>query len=589
MRFRDDRRAVALQVGAILLLGFLVIGLALYQATVVPDQNERVEFDHNQQVQDSLQDVRNGILRTASAERTSPTTVPLGTRYPTRVVAVNPPPSSGRLATEPGGEVTLVGATAINDETADYWNGTNRSYATKRLSYRPDYSLYQSAPRTTYADTVLYNGFDGGTRAVTDQRLLEGNLLYLVALNGSYSRSGTGAVSVSPTPVSTSDRTVAVNGSDMAIEVTTDLSEDEWERLLSDQYERNGGRIDSNAGGVTVYPGNETLVVDLVPNRTYRLRMAKVGVGTGVTDTDEQYLTVVDGADSVTAGGTRRIVLEVRDGYNNPVSGVTVGASVNRSDAAIRPNNGTSDGQGQIVYEYVAPDSLSSARDDSINFSFERPVDRPDFSGAEPESVRINVTVVSLGGGNNNNNNNEQIIDTFDDRNLDEYEGDTAKFDAGNGQLRSEGQGEIYSPSTGGLDNYPDRGDTIQFEYENQQGNPGSFRFGMDDSGDGGYELELNADGTVRLFDRDQTGERDSDQSDALNSGETYIVEIGWGSGNNKNRIEANVYERTASGERAQNPEVSLSINRPTNRDDGTAIGFSAQGAGNVFDEVVLV
>jgi hypothetical protein len=403
MRFRDDRRAVALQVGAILLLGFLVIGLALYQATVVPDQNKRVEFDHNQQVQDSLQDVRNGILRTASAERTSPTTVPLGTRYPTRVVAVNPPPSSGRLATEPGGEVTLVGATAINDETADYWNGTNRSYATKRLSYRPDYSLYQSAPRTTYADTVLYNGFDGGTRAVTDQRLLEGNLLYLVALNGSYSRSGTGAVSVSPTPVSTSDRTVAVNGSDMAIEVTTDLSEDEWERLLADQYESNGGRIDGNASGVTV--SGDTLTVDLVSNRTYRLRMAKVGVGTGVTDTDEQYLTVVDGADSVTAGGTRRIVLEVRDGYNNPVSGVTVEAGVNRSDAAIRPNNGTSDGQGQVIYEYVAPDSLDSARDDGISFTFDRPLDPSTFDGGDPESVRINVTAVSLSGGSDDEAN----------------------------------------------------------------------------------------------------------------------------------------------------------------------------------------
>ena len=401
MRFRDDRRAVALQVGAILLLGFLVIGLALYQATVVPDQNERVEFDHNQQVQQSLQDVRNSILRTASAERTSPTTVPLGTRYPTRVVAVNPPPSSGTVTTEPGGEVTLVNATAINDETADFWNGTDRSYATARLSYRPDYSLYQSAPRTTYADTVLYNEFDGGTRAVTDQRLLEGNLLYVVALNGSYGRSGTGAVSVSPTPVSTSDRTVAVNGSDMAIKVTTDLSEDEWERLLADQYESNGGRIEGNASGVTV--NGDTLTVDLVSNRTYRLRMAKVGVGTGVTDTHEQYLTVVDGADSVTAGGTRRIELEVRDGYNNPVSGVTVEASVNRSDAAVRPNNGTSDGQGRIVYEYVAPDSLSSARDDSINFTFERPVDRPDFSGEEPESVRINVTVVSLGGGGSAN------------------------------------------------------------------------------------------------------------------------------------------------------------------------------------------
>jgi len=413
MRFRDDRRAVALQVGAILLLGFLVIGLALYQATVVPDQNERVEFDHNQQVQDSLQDVRNGILRTASAERSSPTTVPLGTRYPTRVVAVNPPSSSGRLATEPDGEVTLVGATAIDDETADYWNGTNRSYATKRLSYRPDYSLYQSAPRTTYANTVLYNGFGGGTRAVTDQRLLEGNLLYLVALNGSYGRSGTQAVSVSPTPVSTSDRTVAVNGSDMAIEVTTDLSEDEWERLLADQYERNGGRIDGNASGVTV--NGDTLTVDLVSNRTYRLRMAKVGVGTGVTDTDEQYLTVVDGADSVTAGGTRRIVLEVRDGYNNPVSGVTVEAGVNRSDATIRPNNGTSDGQGRIAYEYVAPDSLSSARDDSINFTFKRPLDPSTFDGDEPESVRINVTVVSLGGRSELPGQTYVYPDAFDD------------------------------------------------------------------------------------------------------------------------------------------------------------------------------
>jgi len=399
MRLRDDRRAAALQVGAILLLGFLVIGFALYQATVVPDQNERVEFDHNQQVQDSLQDVRNGILRTASAERTSPTTVPLGTRYPTRIAAVNPPPASGTLRTESGGTVTLVNATAINGETADFWNGTNRSYATQRLSYRPDYSLYQSAPRTTYADTVLYNEFDTDrNRSVTDQRLLEGNLIYVVALNGSYSRSGTQAATVSPSPVSASDRTVAVNGENIAIKVSTDLSEDEWRRLLADQYERNGGRIDGNAAGVTVDRDRNVLTVDLVPNQTYRLRMAKVGVGTGVSDTSEQYLTVVDGADSVTAGGTRRIVLEVRDGYNNPVSGVAVNASV-EGEGSIRPTTGVSDGQGRVVYEYGAPDTVSSAQTDSINFTFRGSADRPDFSGEEPESVRINVTVVSLGGG----------------------------------------------------------------------------------------------------------------------------------------------------------------------------------------------
>ena len=399
MRFRDDRRAAALQVGAILLLGFLVIGLALYQSTVVPDQNERVEFDHNQQVQQSLQDVRNGILRTAAAERTSPTTVPLGTRYPTRIVAVNPPPSSGRLATDSGGDVTLVNATAINDETADYWNGTNRSYASQRLTYDPDYSVYQNAPRTVYDDTVLYNEFDGGSRAATGQRLLEGNLIYVVALNGSLGRSGTQAVSVSPTPVSASDRTVAVNGSDIDIEVDTDLSEEEWERLLEDQYESNGGRIAGDASGVTVSGG--TLTVDLVSNRTYRLRMAKVGVGTGVTDTSERYLTVVRGADGVTTGGTRRIVLEVRDGYNNPVSGVTVDAAV-EGDGSIPPSEQetVSDGDGRVVYEYDAPDSIPGGSvTDRLNFTFDTPADRPDFDGEEPESVRINVSVVASGGG----------------------------------------------------------------------------------------------------------------------------------------------------------------------------------------------
>ena len=394
MTLRGDDRAVAVQIGAVILLGFLVISLSLYQATIVPDQNERVEFDHSQQLQESLQDLRNGILRTASAERTSPTTVPLGTRYPSRIVAVNPPPSSGRLATEPGGNVTLVDATAIDDETADYWNGDDQEYDTQRLSYRPDYSVYQSAPRTTYANSVLYNEFDNGARAVTGQRLLEGNLIYVVALNGSYGQSGTQAVSVSPTPVSTSDRTVAVNG-DIDIEVTTELSETEWERLLEDQYERNGGRIDDNASGVTVT--GETLTIDLVPG-TYRLRMAKVGVGTDVSDTDGQYLTVVDGADSVTAGGTRRIVLEVRDSYNNPVSGVTVEAAVDGANADIDPGSAISDGQGRVVYEYIAPDSVSSPRTDSINFSFDRPLDPSNFDGGDPESVQLNVTVVSLGG-----------------------------------------------------------------------------------------------------------------------------------------------------------------------------------------------
>jgi len=588
MRLRDDRRAVALQVGAILLLGFLVIGLALYQSTVVPDQNERVEFDHNQQVQESLQDVRNGILRTAAAERTNPTSVPLGTRYPTRIVAVNPPPSSGRLATEPGGEVTLVNATAIDDETADYWNGTDRSYASQQLRYTPDYSLYRAAPRTIYDDTVLYNEFETRTRARSEQSLLDGNRIYVVTLAGSYGRSGTRAASVDPTAVSASDRVVAVNNSTgLKLTVDTDLSQSAWRELLEPQYERNGGRIAGNESGVTVADG--TLTVELVSG-TYRLRMAKVGVGTGVDDTTERYLTVVDGADSVTAGGTRRIAVEVRDAYNNPVSGVTVEAAVD-GEGSVRPTSGTSDAEGRVVYEYAAPGSVGGTSiTDTINVTYDTPADRAEFDGDEPESAQLNVTVVSRGGGAGGGGPNA-IIDTFDDRDLEEYEPSgstgTGAFDVGNQQLRSDGEGRIYSPSTGGLDNYPDRGDTIQFEYENQQGNSGSFQFGMDDDGDGGYELTMNAGGTFRLDERDGP-KSDSNGSSTLDIGETYIVQIEWGSGDGGKEITATAYERTGSGEPGAEV-VSVSISRPAAQDDGTAIGFSTAGAGNVFDEAVLV
>jgi len=582
MSFLGDDRAVTVQIGAVILLGFLVISLSLYQATIVPDENGRVEFQHNQQVQQNLQDLRNGILRTASAGRTSPTTVPLGTRYPTRTVAVNPPPSSGRLETEPSGNVTLVNATAIDGETADYWNGSDQEYDTRQLSYRPDYSVYQSAPRTTYASSVLYNGFDNGnvTRAVTDQRLLEGNQIYIVTLNGSYGQSGTRAVSVSPTPVSTSDRTVAVNG-DIAIKMRTDLSEDEWERLLEDQYERNGGRIENNASGVTVTDG--TLTVELLSDRTYRLRMAKIGVGTDVTDTSEQYLTVVDGADSVTAGGTRRIVLEVRDSYNNPVSGVTVEAAVDGANAEINPMNGTSDGQGRLVYEYEAPPSVPSPRTDTIDFTFNRPVDRPDFNGNESESVQLNVTVVSLGGGNNN----QQAIDTFDDRNLDEYTGDTETFDLTNQNLRSDGEGRVYSTNGGDLDNYPVRGDTIQFEYESRQGNTGRFEFGVTDNGKGRYRLIMTTGQHLRLESRNNGGQLQNintgSGSETIRSGTNYLIEVEWGP---NDQIVATAYEQQNDG--TKGAEVS-SVTLTDDRYDSGGVGFSTEGADNVFDEVVIL
>ena len=99
MQFGDDERAAAIQVGAVLLFGILIISMAMYQATVVPDQNEGVEFNHNQEVQGQMQDLRNTVVSVPGGGGGGSVTVELGTRYPSRSLLVNPGPAYGSLRT----------------------------------------------------------------------------------------------------------------------------------------------------------------------------------------------------------------------------------------------------------------------------------------------------------------------------------------------------------------------------------------------------------------------------------------------------------------------------------------------------------
>ncbi|MFC6976212.1 hypothetical protein ACFQL1_18425 [Halomicroarcula sp. GCM10025709] len=62
MEFVGDERSQSIQVGAVLLFAVLIIAFSTYQAFVVPDQNRQIEFNHNQEVQQQLQDLRNAIV-----------------------------------------------------------------------------------------------------------------------------------------------------------------------------------------------------------------------------------------------------------------------------------------------------------------------------------------------------------------------------------------------------------------------------------------------------------------------------------------------------------------------------------------------
>jgi hypothetical protein len=185
MQVRVDDRGVALQVGAALLLAFVVVAVSVYQVQVVPDQNRAVEQRHGEQVVAELGSVRDAVVSVPGGGSGRSVTVGLGTTYPSRTLFVNPPPVSGQLRTTTTAPITVANATA-GGEVGDYWNGSARSVPTRALVYDPDYNERTGAPDTVYGNTVLFDEYrtDGQYVPRTDQTLIDGDTITLVALRG---------------------------------------------------------------------------------------------------------------------------------------------------------------------------------------------------------------------------------------------------------------------------------------------------------------------------------------------------------------------------------------------------------------------
>lgn len=166
----EDRRAVAQQIGFILLFGIAVVALSIWQAQVVPAENSEVEFDHYREVQEDMLELRSDFIDAAETGTARSTTVELGTRYPTRIFFVNGPPPQGSIQTE-----TLSNGTI----TADGFEvprvcGLNGTVETRSLVLNADYNQLAESktPPCRYENTVLYRqASDGGALFESNQTL----------------------------------------------------------------------------------------------------------------------------------------------------------------------------------------------------------------------------------------------------------------------------------------------------------------------------------------------------------------------------------------------------------------------------------
>ncbi|MFB6143239.1 MAG: hypothetical protein ABEJ30_07855 [Halorientalis sp.] len=241
MGFRGDDRAQAIQVGVVLLFAILVVLFSVYQAFVVPSQNRRVEFNHNQRVQGDLVELRNSLLTSWTTGEDGYATVELGTRFPPRLFALNPAPPSGTLATtQPRPIVVEQGG---SDVTAALCPGAD--VQTRFVEYRPDYSVYQGAGTLRYENGLLYHDFGDRVVTLSDQQLVEGDTVNVAPVRGAYSQGGSGTVSVETRAgrLDTSQR------QNLTVTLPTRLTEPQWEQALGDAVDPANVTVTEGAGG----------------------------------------------------------------------------------------------------------------------------------------------------------------------------------------------------------------------------------------------------------------------------------------------------------------------------------------------------
>lgn len=264
MIFRPDERAQSTLVGFIVLFGILVIAFSSYQAVVVPNQNAEVEFNHFQDIQDDFSEFRSAVINSVGEDDDRSVSFKLGEQYPARLIALNPPPISGQLATTPARPVTVE--SGGDDRTADVC-GTDDA-TSRSLVYRPNYNEFRSPEAVSYENTFVSREFTDGS-VYDAQRLVRErdgspDRIDLLLLNGSVSRASQDSYSVE---INSSGRGSA-EVEDPVVTIPSRFDADTWENeILSDV---------NNINAIT-QPEPGLIEIEFDPG-TYRVSCAVAGL-----------------------------------------------------------------------------------------------------------------------------------------------------------------------------------------------------------------------------------------------------------------------------------------------------------------------
>lgn len=167
-------------------------------------------------------DLRNALLEARLDSRERATSVKLGTRYQSRTLAVNPPPATGTLQSTPQANFSVT-----DGDGEEELNLTGNQF----IEYTPSYSEYRDAGTIRYENSLVYHDFADANVALSSQRLVRNGDILLIPNKPSINEQGIDRVTYEPTPSEL--RVVTIDNP--TIKIPTELDEEDWERLLSDE------------------------------------------------------------------------------------------------------------------------------------------------------------------------------------------------------------------------------------------------------------------------------------------------------------------------------------------------------------------
>jgi flagellin-like protein len=340
MGFRGANRGQSEVIGAILIFAIIVTLIGINQAFIVPDANADVEFQHNNDVQRDMVDIRSGTTEAAASNEPRSRSIALGVEYPTRFVAVNPPTPTGRLRTASGGNIS---ASHSELDLSDVCGTDSDDPGTKFLRYEPNYNEYQDANPITIENTVTYRETGGNPLFNTGQFFAQDSQINIIRYVGDFQETSARTASVDLIPSETGIDEVNTSDENLTVTLPSNLEGDDWNQVV----DTSGVDISDNGSGSVDFTFHN--------DRIYTVRCTTVGINEdpdvspadltddggnsaqGINPNTEGEIVLVSTENVSTGSGEKNVSIDLEDKTNS-------GGTVNITGARLNFYSSTSTG-----------------------------------------------------------------------------------------------------------------------------------------------------------------------------------------------------------------------------------------------------